>query len=202
MKIVQSFLGSLLKTLFHPVVLISLFGPLILSVNLISLRDSLGFPYGQMGVTGDYQELKTALNDIWAYALIDFNIQLYTLMLAWLVFYIEVFGLSLNLMRRYTVSRIKDVIYGSTKSLMLATGIVLLFFGGVIVFFSGSLSGPDVVKLYLPNELNISGGIRIPPVESAISWFRLLILIFGIMLSLWEQRVLPEIMGTSDAQGS
>ncbi|MCG8092942.1 MAG: hypothetical protein JAZ17_04810 [Candidatus Thiodiazotropha endolucinida] len=199
MKVVQSFFGSFLKTLFHPVVLISLFGPLILSVNLLSLRDALGFPYGQMGVTGDFLELKTVLNDAWAYALIDFNIQLYTLMLAWLVFYIEVFGLSLKLMRRYTVSRLKDVINDSTKSLVLATGIVLLFFGGIVVFFSGSLSGPDVVELYLPNGLNISGGIRIPPEESAISWFRLLILIFGIMLSLWEQRTLPKIMETPSA---
>ncbi|MGI8504284.1 MAG: hypothetical protein ACR2LR_24575 [Hassallia sp.] len=194
MKVVQSFLGSGIKTLFHPVVLISLFGPLILSVNLLSLRYTLGFLYGADGVSGEFSELKTVLNDIWAYALIDFNVQLYTLMLAWIIFYVEVCGLSIKLMRRYTVARLKDVINGSTPSLILAAGITLLFFGGVLVFFSGSLSSPDTVRLYLPDGLNISGGIRVPPFESGITWFRGLILICGVLLSLWEQRVLPTIM--------
>lgn len=194
MKAVQSFCGSLLKALFHPVVLISLFGPLLLSVNLLSLRDALGFHYGATGVSGDFAELKEVLSNTWAYALIDFNVQLYTLMLAWIIFYVEVFGIGLKVMRRHTVTRVAKVINESTISLLLAVGIVLLFFSGVLVFFSGTLSGPGTVSHYLPNGLHISGGIRIPPFDSHITWFRGLILFFGVFLSLWEQKVLPKIM--------
>ena len=194
MKVIRSVLWSLLKALFHPVVLISLFAPLILSLNLIALRDMLGFPYGVAEVSGEYAGLKEALSNIWAYALIDFNVQLYTLMLAWIIFYVEVLGIGIKLTQRHTVPRVTNVIKSSTISLIFAICIVVLFFIGLAVFLSGALSGPNTVSLYLPNGLHISGGIRVPPFESSITWFRGLIVLCGFTLSWWEQSVLPRIM--------
>lgn len=198
MQFIRNTLISFLRTLFHPVVLISLLGPLILSINLMALRDALNFPYGSVEVTGNFLELKKILNDIWSYALIDFNIQLYTLMLAWIVFYAEVVGLSIALLKRHHVTRITTQIKKSTLSLLLTIGIVLLFFGGLVFLMSGSLSSPEVVKLYLPDGLHISGGIRFPSLESSITWFRGVILLFGILLSVWEQYVMPKIFEGSE----
>ncbi len=198
MKIAQSILSTIIKALFHPVVLISLFAPIILSVNLVALRDALQFQYGVTEVTGNYPELKSILIDVWAYALIDFNIQLYTLMLAWFIFYIEVFGLAFALIKKYTLTGIGHIINNSTYSLFLALLFVVMFFAGVAIFFSGWLAGPETVKLYLPDGPNISGGIRMPPVESFISWFRLVIIISGMTLAIWEQKVLPNLSCHAD----
>ena len=198
MQFIRNTLISFLRTLFHPVVLISLLGPLILSINLMALRDALNFPYGSVEVTGNFLELKKILNDIWSYALIDFNIQLYTSMLAWIVFYAEVVGLSIALLKLHPVTRITTQIKKSTLSLLLTIGIVLLFFGGLVFLMSGSLSSPEVVKLYLPDGLHISGGIRFPSLESSITWFRGVILLFGILLSVWEQYVMPKVFEGSE----
>lgn len=198
MQFIRNILMSFLRTLFHPVVLISLLGPLILSTNLMALRDALNFPYGSVEVTGSFLELKKVLNDIWSYALIDFNIQLYTSMLAWIVFYVEVVGLSISLLKRYHFTCITTQIKKSTLSLLLSIGIVALFFGGVLFLMSGSLSSPEVVKLYLPDGLHISGGIRFPSLESSITWFRGVILLFGVLLSIWEQYVMPKVFAGSE----
>jgi len=198
MEFIRNTLIFFLRILFHPVVLISLLGPLILSINLMALRDALNFPYGSMEVTGNFLELKKILNDMWSYALIDFNIQLYTSMLAWIVFYAEVVGLSIALLKRHNVIRITTQIKKSTLSLLLTIGIVLLFFGGLMFLISGSLSSPEVVKLYLPDGLHISGGIRFPSLESSITWFRGVILLFGILLSVWEQYVMLKIFEGSE----
>ncbi len=174
MSLVGRFFWRLIAVLFHPVLLISFFGPLVVGLNLrlVQLYDS---------------PLKKLLEDKWVFALIDFHLQFYTLILAYLFFWIEVFARAFWFIQKTPhVPTAIQALRDSAPAMLITTLVVLNLFGGAYALFSGQLASPETIELYLPSDAHRLGEIEIPPLESPITWFRALLVASGVVLGLWE----------------
>lgn len=180
----------------HPIFLISFIGPTVLTINLKLLRLAVNFPYGSSDISGAYIGLKASLNDPWSYALMDYYSQFYTLVLAFILFWIEVGGLTyrfLHTSQKFSIAL--DRLRSSKLKLSILVLVFIEFFGGTHLLISGALASAETVSLYLPSGKQlIEGSIHFPTLESPITWARGTLVVAGILLALWRQQIDRETM--------
>ncbi len=188
-----------MKIIFHPVIIISLFGPIIIHINLSVFRDSINLSKDTTEIVAGLTGLKKAMSDVWVFALIDFSIQLYTTLLSWILLLIDAVLLIILLVKhsndkKWQTNKLIHILGESKFSMALAVLIVILFIGGCVLFFSGHLSDIKTITYYLPEGSLIKGGMRIPPFSGFLTWFRGTILICGILMVCWKQYIFPKII--------
>lgn len=172
---------DILGGLAHPVSLVSMWGPLFLSINLNWL---IVWTNGSGQEGSAASQLKQVLADPWAFALADYLIQSYTLVLA-VVLFVAAFAAGLR-------TRHNQVgwggIQGDGHALLLISAVVG---SGVILLYSltnGVFGSPTVVALYLPTTTPFWGNTRFAPWQSPISIGRVVLLGLGLGLSVWQRR--------------
>lgn len=186
---------GLIEIVLKPSTLIAMAGPVILSVNRNHLAAAVRALPSR---PGPYDWLSPLVENREVYALIEYNVQIYTLMLAWVLLQFEAASwltctlhLASNEKRSVREAeptderRLYDYMSGSQLTLLL---VLLLQFVGVFIYLllSGALATPEIVALYRPIKLPVS--LHPPPVESLISWARVGVVALGIWLAAQARR--------------
>jgi len=135
-------------------------------------------------------DFKTLLDNRYNYAFTSYNIQLFVLIMALVFLFIETIG--------YIIKIYSWKFNQSTYSAIL-TSVVIIFFGGLILGFlgsllSGSFASDKIIDLYLKSvelrPLSFMGiNVGAPPPTSPITKWRIAILIYGIIFAMWRKRI-------------
>jgi len=179
MSKLRSLLWDGLKGAAHPVSLVSLLGPLVLTFNLNWLIRLTSTADGALPRNAD---LSRILRDPWAFTLADYLIQTYTLVLAVALFLVSFVS---GLFSRYRKHKADDFVHGDNFTLGLVIGVVAVLFVGVLALTNGVFGNPDVVALYQPQDSEFWGISRLPPLTSPITWGRGVTTVLGIILAVW-----------------
>ena len=189
MKTIRFLIATVISSFFNPVVIISLFGPLIQYVNIILLRYRLSLQLEE-----PLSELYELIDNIWVQALLSFNTQLFVLLLAWVFIFVEFARVVSPLIRKYNLEEIRVLVNGSTISYVMGLAILLFLFAGIFSFLNGTFASPNSIPLYLPKDKALIGRLTLPPFNSSVTIARGLIILQGVFFSYWERRILPELV--------
>lgn len=176
-----------LSIVLTPVMLISIFGPLINRINTLYLEHRLN-----QVPSVDYAALKSVLENEWSFALFSYNTQMFTLLLAYCFIFIEFGRIFLPVFRKHRGEKLSELISQSTTTVIVISTMVLMILVGGYTFLSGMFSSPKIVALYLQGDL-FSETIKFPPIESPITIARGIIVLQGLLLYYWDKRSLPSI---------
>ncbi len=185
---------GMIKTLLKPSTIIALTGPTILAVNRDSLAASL------RADSGEYSWLNPLVENPGVYALIEHNVQIYTLIMAWVLLQGEAFAWGYRLFRSTLTKALAQhsmaaqdkameeagdgILQSLSPSQLVLVAVLLLQFFVVVIFvlLSGALAGPSTVALYRP-VAGVPLKLHIPPVDSIISWARIGVAFLGVWVA-------------------
>jgi hypothetical protein len=171
--------------LIHPVTILSIVGPFYLwtRVGDLSFRSVIA------GELLDRLEVR---------GILDYVIQLHTLVAAYIVFWIEV---AIRLWRRVAPRSARDhIIVDIRLFLQSRAGWLLLLFlcihgYALFYFFLSSLfASPGVFLMYIPGSGDTLGRLEFPPFGSPITWYRALLVLSSLALTIWERQA-PDFNG-------
>jgi hypothetical protein len=163
-----------------PSTIIAIAGPVILAVN----RDHLAV------ASGNTQRLAALLSDVWVYALIEWNVQIYTLTLAWVFLQFEALMWLFICLRGALTSANSQDLHGLLHHLSISQLILVVVLITQLLFtlfyflLSGALATPEILELYVPPGGSVPGKIHPPPYTSIITWARVLVVILGIWVAI------------------
>lgn len=171
---------SLLRALVHPVTLVSLFGPFFLAINLnwlirLTNVSSLAGPSAQ--------PLKQVLEDPWVFALADYLIQSYTLVLAVTLFGVAFIGALFARQLKVGLAGIGGDVGAVALIVPVAVAAIVL----LVTLTNGVFGSPGVVALYLPEGGNFWGVMRAPPPSSPLTIGRVVVGLLGMALSVYQR---------------
>jgi len=151
-----------INTLTNPAVIITAFGPLIIGLNIILLRN----------VLEEGHKLLEVLNDPATEAIREHSIQLYTLLLAVIIFQSIAIRWAYKVLSKGGSSVPWSAKLEALETKKLLWMVVLLgqLFGFAFVFFQGLLTTPGIVNIYTPET--VAAGLHIPPLKSPITILR------------------------------
>lgn len=170
----------------QPTTIIALFGPAVINANL-------RFLMGDVALTAEVSpSLRLAMQNEWTVGISEWETQLYTYVMAFIVLASEVMAIGIYLMlrsdsRRIIVSAKRDWwSFGVSGALIFNA-----FFFASIAFFGG-VGTIEAVTLYVPSPENLHElDFMFPPMSSPITWGRGLVMIAGIVLVIWGNSHLP-----------
>ncbi|MBN2226819.1 MAG: hypothetical protein JW763_05600 [candidate division Zixibacteria bacterium] len=169
--ITKRFLIRLINTLTNPTVIVTAFGPIIISLNIIWLKS----------IVNKEEPLFNVINNPVSEALREHSIQLYTLILAVVIFQSIAAKWSFKkLSRGGGTKTFSDKLNAmEIKELIWIVILLLQLFVFAYLFFKGSLTTPAIVSMYCPDE--IVQGLHPPPIESPITHLRIVVGLLAVL---------------------
>lgn len=176
-----SIIWTLLKLIAHPVVIITTLGPFVIVTCVNYLLVFLNWKDSTSAIA---MNLSKTLMDPWTFAFGDYIIQLYTLVLAAVLFYIDyIKQLGVIIVRDFTIAKNSNVI--ALVSLL----VILLPIISIVALTAGWMASPAIVSAYLPGDGQMWGQPRWPPLGSPITWGRIIFAGMGFALAVAVKEV-------------
>ena len=189
--IVQFFsklLNILLNYILTPIFFISFLGPTIIGNNYFMIVNLL---------KSNTPQIKEAADNPYTYALISYHIQLLVLILAFVFFILETIAMVYNCFLNHSISQLKPKFNSSLLSLFLSFSFIIIFSFLITDFARGTFSSNIDITLYFKElEKPIIFGNGLPP-WNLITGYRITIAVYGILLSIWENKTLPVLLASS-----
>jgi hypothetical protein len=191
----RGILLSTLRQLLKPSTFIAIMGPVILSVNRSHLLAAAAHNESVL-TTGPLFQINKILGSAEAYALVEYNIQVFALVLAWVFLQFEgcswlrVVAPSSNGVGENESSKAGFLSLDGLSTAQIALVFALLVqLVGVLfyVLLSGALASLETVALYIPAG-DIPRSLHAPPVNSPISWSRVGVVIMSIWIAVRVKR--------------
>nr|WP_294948793.1 hypothetical protein [uncultured Mucilaginibacter sp.] len=182
---------SIVEYLVNPVLFISLVGPTLMEINL-ELMDN------QHSHLNRSDKFNSLLSNEYNYALNAYNIQLFVLILSIIFAVIETVKAFYQIGNNYPILKLKHAIHNSVPTM----GIIFLAFVLTFLFckalLSGSFASEEIVSMYLKSNENKIGDflgvtIPLPPFESLLTKYRIVIFIYGVLFLVWEKKGIPDL---------
>lgn len=191
--ILKNILYLIFAILTNPVFWIAFLGPRILSMNLKFLRGKLGIKYNSEESPDELKELHDIINtNPWVYAWNDFNTQLFVTVMAFFFVFIGSFNSVATVCRKNGIEISLNYFSQSNFSLVLLIVLILIFIASLIFLLGDMLISEDILKKYLPDD-NITGTNKYPP-NTLLTWYRGILLLYGVGFSIWQAFELPTII--------
>ena len=172
--------------LLQPTTIISLFGPAVINANL-------RFLMGDVALSNEVEpKLISAMRNEWTVGISEWETQLYTYVMAFMVLFSEIIAFAVFLALRSDTRRVVK----KAKQSYLSIALVFLLLVNVFFFMSsvvfGGVGSIEVVQMYVPPAEDLHKlDFAIPPVESLITWGRVLVVLGGVVLVIWANATLP-----------
>lgn len=164
---VSSIIRQFLLALLNPVSVVALFGPLLISVNLLWLRANLPADH----------HLMTFTNDPVVLAFLDYRIQLFTAIIAFVFYFFD------NIRKYWHFARQADLnLFWDRADIKKQINIVVGVLITVIVLYtmiSGAWAKEWIINCYLRPAGSFEIGV-VPPLDSPLTWLRVLIIGAGV----------------------
>lgn len=171
---------SIISYISSPVMLVSLFGPMIQRINLVLIEQRINFDTGK-----NFVDLKNLLDNLTTHGLLSYNTQIFVLLLAWILVYTE----AARIVFPRVFSEKRD---NSNLTWLLLVILAIMFFLGLVAFLSGFFASPSLIKLYEPVNLSVVGDLTFPPFSSRITICRGILILYSLFFSYWQMKVLPK----------
>lgn len=177
----ESIIWTLLKLIANPVVIITTLGPFVIVTCVNYL---LVFLNNTDSTSDIAMNLSKTLEAPWTFAFGDYIIQLYTLVLAAVLFYIDyIKQVGVIIIKDFSIAKNSNVI-----ALVTLLAILLLILS-IIALTAGWMASPTIVSAYLPGNGKMWGQPRLPPFGSPITWGRIIIAGMGFALAMAAKEV-------------
>lgn len=181
--ILKGFLTGLLTFICSPITIVTLFTPTLIYIG--KLRSDF---LQSHSTSAEYTELTKLVNNKWADVLLDVNIQYVVLFTAFTFTIIQVIVGVFYILENHKLKEVANKWKEDNFALLFSIISILLFIIGIIIFFSGNLTSPAQFDLYKQNSdspwLDL-GFVHAPPYNSNITYFRLALGVYGIIVTIF-----------------
>jgi hypothetical protein len=145
--------------------------------------------------TSGLSEFQAAVQNAWTFAISDYLLQLYTLLLVVIVYYGDI----VRHIFIYWANDGKFQEFASSnrqKAFLLISAVALVVF--LIVAGNGLFGRPWVAQLYYPEAGEHWGEGRFPPYKSPLTMARIIMLLLGFWLPYWIEEINGKTTGRAD----
>lgn len=189
---------------FDPVIFLSAFGPLLVTLSIRLLHGEVLSIAPSDGSSG-WQEV---LRNREMPGVVDYIIQLYTALLVWVFWTVRWWSSTVKhvALKVYSAESPTQTLVGADGREYLRSVIytilgALLTLWAVSIFFFGGTANSDVVSIYIDHTKSF-GQWRWPPLNSPLTWFRIAIAVFGVVLIVWPCKFVVKVVPMNEGKGT